>query len=574
MSDSLKTERVDTDLLIIGSGFAGLWAAISAREAGVERVAVVDKASIAMSSQSRLCAGATIYCLPEDDSDLWLRDIVEANGFLSRQPLVEEILKTSGERLRKLEDWGVSYPRNPTGDYLRIPSRGFRHAKMMVMPQYRGRVGGSAVADALRRRAIRGGIGRHPRMLVTDLLQREGRVVGALALDRSTAQPTLFTARAVLLATADCSFRGNYVCTDSTTGDGYRLAYDQGVRLSNMEFLCTNTGSPRFGFEGTGVALKWGGRLLNARRESFMERYHPDANSAEIHELVQAMARETRAGNGPPFYVEMGDSWKNRIGPALRGIGGFMPINLDKLDAEGVDLQQAQEWVPAVQTLRGGVRVGPDGQSDLPGLFAAGMTEALDPGLFNGWSTMRAMGSGERSGRGAAAYLRDAGPGQPDEDEVGELVRRATASLKTNGSAAHPPDSVIERLHRVMFDPDVSILKSDRSLKRALAEIETLRDTEVPELVAQDAHGLVKLHETRSMLLAAEMFLRASLARCESRGSHFRDDHPETDNEKWLRWINLRKSSGNESRTEMGLESEEIPLADYPIQPQPEAPLL
>ena len=64
-------EQIETDLLIVGSGFAGLWAAISARQAGVERVAVVDKAAIAMSSQSRLCAGATIYCLPEDDAEAW-----------------------------------------------------------------------------------------------------------------------------------------------------------------------------------------------------------------------------------------------------------------------------------------------------------------------------------------------------------------------------------------------------------------------------------------------------------------------------------------------------------------------
>ena len=141
--------------------------------------------------------------------------------------------------------------------------------------------------------------------------------------------------------------------------------------------------------------------------ESFMEKYHPDANAAEIHELTRAMVREAEKGNGPPFYIEMGDAWKTRIGPALAGIGGFMPINLAKLEAEGIDLAQRQEWVPAVQTLRGGVRIEPDGQSDLPGLFAAGMTEALDPGLFNGWSTMRAMGSGERSGRGAAAYLRE-----------------------------------------------------------------------------------------------------------------------------------------------------------------------
>ncbi len=559
-------ERVETDLLIIGSGFAGLWAAISAREAGVERVAVVDKASIAMSSQSRLCAGATIYCLPEDDGDIWLRDIVEANGFLSRQPLVKEIVETSGERLRKLEQWGVQYPQAAGGEYLRLPSRGFQHVKMMVMPRYRDKVGGSAVIDAVRRQAVRSGIGRHPRLLVTDLLQRDGRVVGALTIDRSTAKPRLFAARAVLLATADCSFRGNYVCTDGTTGDGFRLAYDQGVRLSNMEFLCTNTGSPHFGFEGTGVALKWGGRLLDARHESFMEKHHPDANAAEIHELVQAMAREARAGKGPPFYIEMGDAWANRIGPALRGIGGFMPLNLAKLEDAGVDLQAPQEWVPAVQSLRGGVRVGPDGQSDLPGLFAAGMTEALDPGLFNGWSTMRAMGSGERSGRGAAAYLRDAEPTEPREDEVAELAHRATCALSTSAAATLCPDDVLERMHHTIFRPEVSILKSSGSLEQALKEIEALRDEAVPELAAADAHELVKLHETRNMLLSAEMFLRASLARCESRGSHFRDDHPATDNDQWLAWINLRRSREGA----MLVEREEVPIDRYPVKPRAE----
>ncbi|MDP6980658.1 MAG: FAD-binding protein [Myxococcota bacterium] len=559
-------ERVETDLLIVGSGFAGLWAAVSAREAGVERVAVVDKASIAMSSQSRLCAGATIYCLPEDDDDVWLRDIVEANGFLSRQPLVKEIVETSGERLRKLEQWGVQYPQAVGGEYLRLPSRGFQHVKMMVMPRYRDKVGGSAVIEALRRQAIRWGIARHPRLLVSDLLQRDGRVVGALTIDRSTAEPKLFAARAVLLATADCSFRGNYVCTDGTTGDGFRLAYDQGVRLSNMEFLCTNTGSPHFGFEGTGVALKWGGRLLDAQRESFMEKHHPDANAAEIHELVQAMAREARAGKGPPFYIEMGDAWANRIGPALRGIGGFMPLNLAKLEDAGIDLQEPQEWVPAVQSLRGGVRVGPDGQSDLPGLFAAGMTEALDPGLFNGWSTMRAMGSGERSGRGAAAYLRDAEPAEPREDEVAELAHQATLPLSTSATAALRPDEVIERMHRTIFRPDVSILKSSGSLEQALKEIEALRDEAGPELTAADEHELVKLHETRNMLLSAEMFLRASLARCESRGAHFREDHPVADNDHWLAWINLRRS--NEGG--MSLEREEVPIDRYPVQPRAE----
>lgn len=555
----------ETDLLIVGSGFAGLWAAITAREAGVGRVTIVDKAAIAMSSQSRLCAGATIYCLPEDDSQVWLRDIVEANGFLSRQPLVREILETSYHRLRKLEEWGVSYPKTGEGDrYARIPSRGFGHVKMMVVPRFRDRIGGSAVIDALRRRAIRAGITQRSRVLVTDLLRAEGRVAGAIGLDRTTAEPIAFAAPAVLLATADCSFQGNYVCTDGTTGDGFRLAYDQGVRLSNMEFLCTNTGSPSFGFEGTGVALKWGGRLLNARGETFMENYHPDANAAEIHELTQAMAREAEKGRGPPFYIEMGEAWKTRIGPALAGIGGFMPLNLAKLEDEGIDLAKRQEWVPAVQTLRGGVRIESDGQSDLPGLFAAGMTEALDPGLFNGWSTMRAMGSGERSGRGAAMYLRGAAAVSIDPDRIATLAARATAPLGRNATGALRPDEVIERMQALIFNPEVSILKRGERLSAALEEVEDLRTAALPNLAARDPHELVKLHEARNMIHVAEMFLRASLTRTESRGAHFRTEHPELDNQRWLSWINLRKVEEDEMR----VETEPVPLDSYPIRPR------
>ncbi len=278
------------------------------------------------------------------------------------------------------------------------------------------------------------------------------------------------------------------------------------------------------------------------------------------------MVSEAEEGHGPPFYIEMGDAWKTMIGPALAGIGGFMPLNLARLEAEGVDLAERQQWVPAVQTLRGGVRVEPDGQSDLPGLFAAGMTEALDPGLFNGWSTMRAMGSGERSGRGAAAYLRGAAEVSPDSDEVAALVARATAPLERRVEGAPRPDQVIERLQALIFRPEVSISKRDESLREALREIEDLRDGALPDLAARDAHELVKLHEARNMIRVAEMFLRASLARTESRGSHFRADHPEPDNQRWLSWINLRK----EAEGGMRVETEPVPLESYPIQPRVE----
>ena len=121
-------------------------------------------------------------------------------------------------------------------------------------------------------------------------------------------------------------------------------------------------------------------------------------------------------------------------------------------------------------------------------------------------------------------------------------------------------------MQALIFRPEVSISKRGESLRGALREIEDLRDGALPELAARDAHELVKLHEVRNMIRVAEMFLRASLARTESRGSHFRTDHPELDNDGWLSWINLRK----EENGEMGVETEPVPLDRYPIQPRAE----
>ncbi len=261
----------------------------------------------------------------------------------------------------------------------------------------------------------------------------------------------------------------------------------------------------------------------------------------------------------------MGNAWTQCIEPALTRIGGFMPVNLARLREAGVDLRQRQEWIPAVQSLRGGVRIGSDGQSDLPGLFAAGMAEALDPGLFNGWSTLRAMGSGERSGRGAARYLRDAGPADPSADESEARVAAALAPLSRSKSGAVRAEDVTERMQRVMFRPDVGVRKRGEALAAALREIEDLRGAALPDLAADDAHGLVKLHETRSIVLAAEMFLRASLAREDSCGAHFRVEHPKPAGSGGLAWVNLRRGEGGA----MQLERERVPLEAHPIQPEP-----
>lgn len=553
-----------TDLLIIGSGFAGLFAAITARDRGVRNVAIVDKGSIGKSSQSRLAAGATIYCLPQDDADAWIEDFVLAQNYLSRQEIIEDIIHTSFSRLEKLRSWGVDYHRQGL-DYFRLPSRGLKKAEMMVLPKWKDKVGGSAVVGALLRQVKQRGVDYYPKILVTDLLKKEGRAAGAVGIHRITGEAAAFKARAVIMAGGDCSFRGNYACCDHTTGDAFRAAYDAGVRLSNMEFLTINTGSPYYGFEGTGVALRLGGRILNAKMKRFMHQYHPEGDAAECNFLVQAMADQVVKGDGPPFFLDVTRSpGKETIRTALgEMIGGWMPIHMKRLEeVKHGFYEKPQEWVPAVQTLRGGTRTDIDCMTDLPGLFAAGMSQALDPGLFNGWSSMRAMWAGERSGTAAAKFVRDASDVRPDEGEIRELQQKALAPLRRDSGA--DSEDVCDRMQGILFPYDVSIRRSMDGLKHALSEIERIRDNDIPVLHANDPHELVKAHETANMILSAELHLRASLMRRETRGDHFREDCPETDNADWLKWINITKNEEGKARIEL----EPVPLERYRFRPK------
>jgi succinate dehydrogenase/fumarate reductase flavoprotein subunit len=566
-----------TDLLVVGSGFAGLWAAIAARDRGIEEVTILDKGDVARSSQSRMSAGATVYLLEEDDLDTWVRDVAEAQQWLCHQDMVEDMLASSTSRLQALEGWGVRYEHLPDGSRLRLPSRGFQDLKMMVLPTYRGRTGGRAVTTALREQVVRRRCELLPRLFATDLLTGDEGVEGVVAIERGSGAPHVVHAKAVVLAAGDCSFRGHYAGVDSTTGDGVALALRAGARVANMEFLCVNTGPVGFGFEGTGIALRFGGVFRNAEGDAFMASYHPDADAAELGHLVRAMAIEEEHGRGPVrLDLSAAAHEHSFLRVAFDRMGGFMPMNLARMAAEGVDVfGEPLEWEPAIQTLRGGVRTEVDGATDLPGLFAAGMTQAFDPGLFNGWSSSRAMWSGEKAGTAAAALLagrsheRSSGAHSSQRREaVLRLVRSAREPLSADRRHAPTPDEVLGALQEALFSREVCLRKTHEALAGALAEVQVLGEV-AEQMRAADPHDLVKAHETSHMVLAAELFLRGSLMRRESRGDHQRADHENTD-PSWLCWIDqhLAEPRAEErTGTEVVVELEPVPLQRYRFGP-------
>ncbi|HUT55104.1 MAG TPA: FAD-binding protein [bacterium] len=554
---------IETDLLIIGSGFAGLWAALAAGGGGVKDITIVDKASVGRSGMSRMCAGATIYRFPQDDAEAWLRDVAEASHYLSRQDLVAQILDTSYSRYQRLAKWGVKYGGTPWGQS-RLPSRGFKLLQMSVGPSYQGEKGGGAVCRALLERVNALKVKKLGKTVVTSLLKDKGRAAGAVGVSRLTGEAVSVKARAVVLAMADCSFRGNYACVDAVTGDGFRLAYDAGARLNNMEFLCVNTAPVRYGFEGTGVAARYGGHFLNRDRRAFMKDYYPEGDQVECGYIVRAMASEIEKGNGPPLYLDMSrPPMRWAMGPLLgSSIGGRVRLNLKRLKEEGENIfARPQEWVAAIQTLRGGARTDANFMTDVPGLFAAGMTQSIDPGLFNGWSTMRAMGSGELAGKAAARFLAHASDVAPDTDQVRAAQERALAPLLR--SSGVDPETVCARIQEIIAPHEVCVKKSAESLTTALGEVERIRDQELPALYARDPHELGKAHEAANLTWCAELFLRASLERNETRSDHCRREYPQVDNKNWLKWINIHK--GADGRPEMA--HEDVPLESYPVHP-------
>lgn len=291
-----------------------------------------------------------------------------------------------------------------------------------------------------------------------------------------------------------------------------------------------------------------------------MPRYRLEGDRAELNYVVQAMAREIRAGKGPPFYFDFRGLPDGAEG-AFRSMGGWMPRNLARLAEAGVTPFGAKpEWIANVQTLRGGIKTDVHCRSNIEGLFAAGTAQSMGPGLFNGWSSGKSMWSGATAGASAAEYLRGANRATLDRTLVRELEARLEARPIDTARGDLSLAEITARLQRTIFSYETSIMKSEASLERARREIAALSEQALPRARIADPHELVRFQETENMLLVADLFLRASLLRTETRSDHFREDFPHAD-PAWLRRIVFCRE------LEQGHRIEELPWQRYRRQP-------
>jgi succinate dehydrogenase/fumarate reductase flavoprotein subunit len=545
-------EVIDVDVLVIGGGPSGLWTANRAREF-VDDVLIVDKGPQDWGGLASMSGGDFDAVLPGESVDDWVKDLIYYYDGLCEQDVMEEIYKISYDRLQDYQRFGCQFLTLPDGKLKGIPQRGLDHIKLYPA-KLKGR-GGKDMTQGLVREAQRLGVKRLARTQVTDLLQHDGRVVGAVGFNTINGDFYIFRAKAVVLASGNGGWKPSY-SQNTSTGDGLQMAWRAGAELRNGEFIKVWNVPHLFAWESQTTLLPLGARFVNAKGEAFMDKYSPilGANT-DPHYIVIGMAIEAREGRGP-FYL---DTSKMNVPDIemLKPQTGWQVLNYRKLVDLGIDLfTQNTEWMPQMLEGFSGLVADVEGRTKIPGLFTVARARNLDAGVYiGGFALCTTACTGYITGKVAAEYARSAHTSQVDGGQVEEFKKLLYAPLKKDGIR---PKEVIRQIQETVFPYDVCILKSDASLKRALAQLEKIKEEMLPNMSAADSHFLLKLLEARGIFFITELYLRASLMRTETRAGHYREDYPERDDKNWLGWIVAGNRGG-----EIDLRLEPVPFNRY-----------
>ncbi len=530
------TEYVyETDILIVGAGSSGLWAAHSIKQKDKDvKVLVVDKGPENWGGLMACAGGDLDIVMPDEDIQDWVKDWVYYYDGLCDQELMETLFKDTYEILEQYRQWGCEYLTDEEGRIktVGVPQRGLEHIKLYVT-KLKGS-GGLRMVNALVKAIKEEGVESVGRTMLTDLIKdRSGRVVGAIGFNTIDGSFVQIKAKAVLIATGMGGWKSSYMKNPST-GEGLAMAFRAGAEIRNMEFARVWNVPKLFGWEGQTTLLPLGARFVNAKGEDFMKRYSETlGGNTDPHYSTIGMALEMRAGRGPCYMDTSG--LKPEDAAVVKPKLGWQYINYNRLVDLGIDFfKQKTEWMPQPLMSYGGLVADLSGATRVPGLYAAGRCRSIDPGVYTGGFALASTASGGKiAGEAMVDYIQGVSFVDLNVEEVGRLKERLYAPLNGTGIAAK---EVLRCIQNIVYPYEVSIIKSEKSLQNALHKIETLKAELLPHMGASDAHYLMKLKEVEAIAFITEWYIKASLMRTESRCGHYREDYPDHD-DNWLKWI-------------------------------------
>jgi len=531
------------DVLIIGAGLAGQRAALAAADAGAS-VAIISKVHPVRSHSVAAAGGINAALNPEDSWESHAFDTVKGSDYLGDQDAIEIMCREAPDEILWLEHAGVTFHRNGTGH---LGTRAFGGASQ-ARTYYVADITGQAILHVLYERLMMHGerISRYEEWFTTRLLQDEsGACVGCVARNIRTGALEAFDAKSVILASggAGQAFKPTtnaLICT----GDGIAQAYRIGAPLMDMEMIQYHpTTLAENGFLITEGARGEGAHLYNALGERFMEKYAPNKLELASRDVVsRAEQTEINEGRGFPdgtIALDITKVPRKRTLEALREI-----VNIGK-DFAGVDITREPIHIrPGMHYIMGGVKTDSDGQTPIPGLYAAGEVACVSVhggNRLGANSLLDTLIFGRRSGEHAAGRARGvAMPSTPvsvlndAQGEIDSILNRPTGGRRISEIKTE----LGETMNRY-----VAVFRDAAGLATALEVVQRLK-AEAPNAAIDDKgtvfnQDVLAAIELGYMLDVAEAIVVAAQERRESRGAQFRTDYPERNDAEWLHHLTV-----------------------------------
>ena len=534
---------IATDVLVIGSGAAGMYAAIEAARRG-SSVLLADRSLIGRGGATVMAQMTVAVALGEetpDDPRHHFDDTIAAGRGLCDEALAQLLCEDAPDCIRELDRWGVGWARKD-GHITAAQAPGHDRPRCVYVDFIST---GPAVSKTLRAEMARHhkSIRKAGDLCVVDLIVHDGAVGGAIAWHLSSGAPVVIAAKSTVLATGGLTrlFARNSASANMG-GDGYALALRAGAQLIDMEFLQffpIGHLAPRLvGLDPImwdPFRYKLGGILLNGAMEPFEERY-ADANRRHDGQYIltrdlatYAITQEVEAGRGSPAG---GAFLSFRHIPEAELRRAFGPI-IDTLAKNGIDLtQQPIEVSPIAHYHMGGVRVDTSFATAVPNLFAAGeaVGGANGANRLSGNGITEALAFGARAGESAAKLVRTS-PAQWTPGAVAPALDMLAQRTKTYSN----PAELIVAL-QVLMTKWVGPFRTAARLDDALAAVERMT-ADISDVPMADGapfdRVLLDWLDLRNMLLVAKSVILGAIARSESRGAHQREDFPGAD-DAWL----------------------------------------
>lgn len=543
-----------TDVLVVGAGGAGLFAAMYADDEGPDDldITVVVKKLAGKSGCTRMVQGGYNAVLhPEDSVEDHYIDTIEGGKWINDQELAWTVVENAPKIIRKLEnELGVFFDRDEDGYIHQKPFAGQSFDRTV----HKGDLTGIEIMTKIRDELLTRDVTFLEETRAVDLLTQDDEAVGAVVLDMRSGEFEVITAKAVVLATgAGATMYRISTPALEKSADGQAMAYRQGVPLQDMEMMQFHpTGLLAGDTKLTGGVIEEGIRgegahLYNSADDRFMEKYAPEEMERATRDIVsRASYEEIIAGRGTDRGGVLLDA--THLGPDF--VEETFPGMTDRTRNVGQDLStQRVEVSPTSHYHMGGVTITKDCETELPGLFVAGE----DAGGAHGANRLGGNGVvdstvlGKQAGQAVVDHVEGRRHPSYDAEQTEDIIKRVIEPLnRSDGADVY---DLRDELEEVMWEY-VGVVRTGEKLEEGIERISEIREALADVAVSGTRRYNLEWNEymdLENLSVIAKTVARSALYRTESRGAHYRTDYPERNDDEWLANVYVR-------RTDNGME--------------------